>query len=559
MPFEATHYGNFIAEKSAAQRNLIPDYNGGNNKFDCITIGSGIGGGIFADDLADRNSEPGRNFLVVEAGSFLYPTHVYNICNFPNYSVARNFAVETFTQEGGENFIGERPQLNFGGRAIFWSGLIPSIQPWELEFFPESVRNDLKDTYLTLASKIMNQSVSMGKVSAAIVDYFRSTDLNNEFMIVETPRALHQPYLDPNGTLSDQFFTEPTGVFNTAELLINQLGLVGEQNQPGQTSEFNVKLNSFVESVDRRDDGRYEVKTVDTLTNESRSFFAPKVVVAAGSIESPKLIRRSNVYDRLPDPVKQLVGLGLTDHPTTNPITAKVTNIGPIIINTDDHGKIMFYSRGKTNPDGSIRYPFNIEMNINGKYWHRRENDPTNPSAEPVDEVTVDIKFSFGNPLEDRNVVSPHGSDDYKSKISFKDHRDTNYLYGSRFPALAGWNKTADEVYGILNGLTYQIFSKFSFFGNEARPVNESWYGPLNNFGYATVHHAIGTLRMPYKPSWTGDFQANSVVDQNLQVINNEGLYVCDMSVMPFSSAANPVLTLSSLALRLSQSLVSQL
>jgi len=133
MPFEATHYGNFIAEKSAAQRNLIPDYNGTSSDFDCITIGSGMGGGIFADDLADRNNIPNRSFLVVEAGSFLYPTHVYNVCNFPNFTIAGNFAVESFTQEGG-GFIGERPQLNFGGRAIFWSGLIPSVQPWELEF-----------------------------------------------------------------------------------------------------------------------------------------------------------------------------------------------------------------------------------------------------------------------------------------------------------------------------------------------------------------------------------------------------------------------------------------
>jgi choline dehydrogenase-like flavoprotein len=32
-------------------------------------------------------------------------------------------------------------------------------------------------------------------------------------------------------------------------------------------------------------------------------------------------------------------------------------------------------------------------------------------------------------------------------------------------------------------------------------------------------------------------------------------VYVCDMSVMPFSSAANPVRTLAALALRLSQHL----
>ena len=33
------------------------------------------------------------------------------------------------------------------------------------------------------------------------------------------------------------------------------------------------------------------------------------------------------------------------------------------------------------------------------------------------------------------------------------------------------------------------------------------------------------------------------------------GLYVCDMSVMPFSSAANPVRTLAALAIRLANQL----
>ncbi|WP_232214488.1 hypothetical protein [Rubidibacter lacunae] len=205
MPFQATQYGNFVAEISASQRNLIPDYNGTNSRFDCITIGSGIGGGIFADDLADRNQDRDREFLVLEAGSFLYPTHVYNICNFPNYDVAGNFAVETFTQEGSGNFIGERPQLNFGGRSIFWSGLIPSIQPWELKFFPDRVRQDLENTYLSLAGKVMNESISLGEISRAVVEYFRGTALNDDFFIVETPRALHQPYLHPDGTALDEF------------------------------------------------------------------------------------------------------------------------------------------------------------------------------------------------------------------------------------------------------------------------------------------------------------------------------------------------------------------
>ena len=64
-----------------------------------------------------------------------------------------------------------------------------------------------------------------------------------------------------------------------------------------------------------------------------------------------------------------------------------------------------------------------------------------------------------------------------------------------------------------------------------------------------------GSLRMPYRPAHDLPFSPDSVVDENLQVICAPNLYVCDMSVMPFSSAANPVRTLVALALRLSRHL----
>jgi choline dehydrogenase-like flavoprotein len=58
---------------------------------------------------------------------------------------------------------------------------------------------------------------------------------------------------------------------------------------------------------------------------------------------------------------------------------------------------------------------------------------------------------------------------------------------------------------------------------------------------------------MPFREAYKESFQENSVVDENLQVVGEDGLYVCDMSVMPLSSAANPVRTLVALALRLSE------
>jgi len=60
-------------------------------------------------------------------------------------------------------------------------------------------------------------------------------------------------------------------------------------------------------------------------------------------------------------------------------------------------------------------------------------------------------------------------------------------------------------------------------------------------------------MRMPWRPSYDSGFHPDSVVDEDLKVIGTNRLFVCDMSVMPFSSKANPVRTLGALALRLAQ------
>ncbi len=273
---------------------MIRDYDGAKKDFDFIVIGSGMGGGILADDLADRLGQSHR-ILVLDTGSFIYPTHVYNISRFPNSAVAQHFDVDNFTQSStDQHFIGGKPQMAFGGRSIFWSGLIPQAQNWELEFFPENMRRDLDSTYFGLAADRMNESSSLGHKAKELVQHFRNSSLNDDFERRETPRALHQPYLNPDGMPRGQFFVEPTGVFNTAELLINQVGLTPGVNQDG--SGLFIKLNSFVEAVSSVPFDWYEVKTTSTVTGEQVSFYAPKVIVAAGSTESPKLINRSEIY-----------------------------------------------------------------------------------------------------------------------------------------------------------------------------------------------------------------------------------------------------------------------
>lgn len=557
MTFTSSTYGNFVSTFSPAQERLFPQYLGTRTDFDIIVIGSGIGGGVLADDLADRLGAQKR-ILVLEAGSYLYPTHVYNICRFPNARVAEHYECGTFWQQGkdsSQDYIHEQPQLNFGGRSIFWSGLIPTIQPWELDFFPPRVRQDLAGGLLVKAGETMNESASMGSTAQAIVTKLRQNPLSQDFSVQETPRALHQPYLTRDGVPKDQFFIEPTGVFNTAELLINQVGLT-PGTSPGDGQGLQLLLNHYVEDIRNVPGGRYDLVVRNTLTGNTRNFQAGTVVIAGGSIESPKLLRRSSLFGSLPSRVKPLVGNGLTDHPTSDWITTFVTNIGNVPIPKDSHGKIVFYSRGRRDAQNQIIYPFNVEMNVNHEYWHLRENDPGSSPPNGGGASRVDIKFSFGNFPYGGNEVRPAPSYGYVPEIAFRNLKWMDHLAGSRFPALAGWQKDFGQVFAVLNDVTHRIFSQFQIDGQQARPEKEHWFGSHGKgFGMGTVHHAACTLRMPYRWTYDQDFQPDSVVNEDLGVIGMQGLYVCDMSVLPFSSAANPVRSLVALAIRLSRHL----
>ncbi|MGK7888212.1 MAG: GMC oxidoreductase [Leptolyngbyaceae cyanobacterium] len=557
MTFNPSTYANFVSEDAAARERLFIEYLGSRDDFDIIIVGSGIGGGVLADALAERFGSQQR-ILVLEAGSFLYPTHVYNFCRFPNFKLAQHFGCDTFWQAGdssNRNYIGEKPQLNFGGRSIFWSGLIPTVQDWELDYFPQAVRQDLggANGLLEQAGAIMNESRSMGTTAQKVVAALNQSSLAEDFIIEETPRALHQPYLEADGTPKEQFFTEPTGVFNTAELLVNQVGLTPGDTQ-GNGSGLHLLCNHFVEDVQNHN-SHMEVFARDTQTGEARIFKAGKVILAAGSIESPKLLRRSSLYSSLPQAVQDLVGRGLTDHPTTSEISTSATSISNVPLNQDDHAKIVFYSRGRRDANNQIRYPFNVEMNINHEYWHLRENDPTEAGPRPTGAgARIDIKFSFGNCLDENNQVKAAPPFGYVPEVVFRNQSWANYLAGERFPALAGWQKSIPEVWSVLNQVTGEIFSQFSDNGQVAKPDGQ--YGQDGKgFGWGTVHHAAGSLRMPYRPRLDANFASDSVVNDDLRVVGTDRLYVCDMSVMPISSTANPVRTLVALALRLSQHL----
>ena len=293
----------------------------------------------------------------------------------------------------------------------------------------------------------MNQSRSMGHVAQEVVKRLKNSWLAADFLIEETPRACTSHTFKLTAPLKTNSSPSPPACSTRPSCSSTSWGLTPvcqQSNGPG----LHLLLNHFVEDVQNQ--ATLELVVRDTLSGQAKTFQAGKVVLAAGSIESPKLLLRSSIYPSLAAEVRSLVGFGLTDHPTTDKCNAFVDGIGGINLTPHDHFKIIFYSRGLRDDKNEIRYPFNVEMNINHEYWHLRKNDPADltdadlfvASVREQGKAVLDIKFSFGNCLDDDNEVKPPPLRTTSPRLCSTTLSKVERLAKSRFPALAGWKKS---------------------------------------------------------------------------------------------------------------------
>jgi choline dehydrogenase-like flavoprotein len=493
-----------IVENGRIQQAFFRPVHDEDRRYDVIVVGSGMGGGLLADQLCDA----GADVLVLEAGSYLFPTHVANlprrlrIGEFDKsvWGLYPDFSFANYVNVPGSSFAGAQA-FNLGGRSVFWGGLIPRMGAWELASWPVPVRDYLLGTGYRLAEDALNRNGPLGSPFQDSTKR-RLAELLPEFDHLDAPVAVQYQGYTPSSV--------PGGMFSTADLLGEDRLVV----QPG-TRPPTINLNHAAQRVEADGARASAVVCYDLLSRRPRRYRADAVVLSAGTIESTKIALQSG----LDDP-NGLIGRGITDHPIW--FTHFSLPAGSPFGAADASAKVWSRHRDTTVDD----HPYNVVVELGADFNQGRYVDPDNLRRHrdaKRDATLGEIVFLFNAPLVADNAVTLAGPPHVPVRVDVQPYQ------------------VAAELAGEVEELSRRILK-----GLDAEPIAGENLD-LARAKLGAVAHEVGTLRM------AGD--GSGVVDANLRFLAYDNLYACDNSVFPTSPAANPTLTLAALSLRLARHL----
>jgi len=484
-------------------RNLDP-----NHIYDVIVVGSGMGGGI----LASRLARAGKDVLVLEAGSYLFPTHVGNlprrlaIGQFDKHvwSLWPDFSVRAYKNGPDSEFAGGQA-FNLGGRSVFWGGLIPRQEDWELQSWPAAVREYLQTTGFADAEREMSRvAPDQAPFQDGCVRYL--DDLFGDYVAEDAPMAVQY-----EGAAE---LSIPAGMFSTADLLMEDRLL------PEAFPKPTVNLNFAVWSILRNPSTPEEAIGVtgwDLVAQKQRSFHGHVVVLSAGTLETAKIALQSGLGETNPK-----IGIGLTDHTIRYrhfqlPSSARLYDPAA-------SAKVLL-----RHPGASVdSHAFDVVVEVGSNLNQGRYLDPNNLALERAarsGSMVCEIVFMHYADLNDENSLHVEGSPAEPVRVNVAPVRPSREDV-----------EESDQL----------AMTLFENIGARLLAPDTRWL-PLASGALGAVSHEVGTLRMASDET--------GVVDEDLRVLGFDNLFVCDNSVFPASPAANPSLTLAALALRLSSHL----
>ncbi len=271
------------------------------------------------------------------------------------------------------------------------------------------------------------------------------------------------------------------------------------------------------------------IKYRDLATNEEHKIYASTVIVCSGSYEVPKLLKRSR-SSFWPNGIgndNDLVGRFIVSHSMLKVRGEKKSNKERWIQELDfptlmsrtfdtpeyqEKGKLFIFK------DRTVPHTNFADLMCKGKT--RAEIDALLTNSRQMEiQAFIEEKGRFHSFVEEMEGTTHMGLP--KTRVHFnrtpQDHQNSN--------------QHLDRLREIIKTMGYEIV--------DGTDRVQSPGG----------HHATSTCRMSQTPD-------DGVTDINLLVHGTDNLYVCSNAVLPTCSAVNPTLTLTAIAMRLSDHLI---
>lgn len=523
-------------------------------EVETLIIGSGVAATAVAKELLGKN--PKARILILEAGPRIEMKNFqlwenYMITGQKPYAYCEDLPYPSKDSYGQNHSIGSTTVPLNGSRLMIYGGSTVHWGGWSFRLKPEDFR------LRTNTSKGADWPFDYAELEPFYGQAERFIGVAGDNDSSPCPRTDAYPFPAYPYTLEDSLMIE---ALEALELGYNHLPIarhgVADTTAPtapcmttgtckycpfgarfvaGNTLDLlradhpslEVRHDAVVERLDMSGARRVSGCTyTDRRERKTVEVGAQRVIVAAGAIESPKLLLRS----RTPDwesgigNAHDLLGRNLITHPY-----------------------FIFQAELRQNPHG-LRPEMDFPTLCSRHFDSRDEQCKgkfmfINPPGSPSIDIAKMMKKGMSREAIDAALVGETTIQIQGMLEVFSDPKNRVYNHDelNQFglpQTVVDYSKPADfdDRMAEIEAIVGQIFARMGAVNTQR--VTVSW----------RADHAAATCRMAADPE-------QGVVDANLKVHGVDNLYICSNAVFPSLGAVNPTLTLGALSLRLGQHL----
>ena len=531
--------------------------NNGGDPFDVVVIGAGMFGGYIADKLYRRGESLGLRVLVLEAGSFLLPTHIQNLPRIGLNAPGEQVVASNAQDPGPQNLVWGHPWHSnqafpglaycVGGRSIFWGGWSPRLTAADLGARPVDEAAWPADAVAYLQANYQAVETEMGVQPAT--DYISGplyTKLKAQLQtVIGAGQSLEDAPLAVQGAAPASGLF-PFDKYSSAYLLFDAIREdIGRRWRDNIDAWRRLMLLPRAQVVSLRTSGNRATE-IELLVNGQQQFLRPPllsadctVILAASTIESTRL-----ALDSLSAPPMgaNRMGSNLMAHLRSD-ITARIKRsaLGLPAPSALDVAALLV--RGTTT-DG---HEYHMQVTASAGPSSDATLFTSVPDLDQLDTIRanqdpawVPITFRAIGQMLGRPAAQP--GDAKKSWINLALQSDPRTgrprAWVNLDPSDAdnvAWTEMETAAVSLANALA----------GNPANIQNVVI--KRNNIG--TTHHEAGTL-------WMGA-PGQSVTDSFGKFHHLANAYVAGPALFPVIGSANPSLTATTLARRTADAIVT--